>query len=294
MVRVEPVAVPNDHHAEGPLWVDADAALYWVDAFEEPSVQRFEPETGAFASWCMPAAITCLAPRKGGGLLAAMVGGFHFIGPNGVEELVALPDGMVEDEILCDGKCDCAGRFWCVSLDLNLKEPIGNLYRLESDRHCSVVDRGFITGNGVAFSPDYGILYVADSRAETVWAYDFDAERGTIANKRVFFSSRDIVGRVDGATIDSDGNYWCALIQGSAVVAIGPQGRIVERIALPVEYPTMCTFGGRDRDTLYVTSSRQRLSAEQRQRQPLAGTLLAVSGLGARGLPSASFGSGEC
>ena len=83
MPRIGPVSVPADDHGEGPLWIDAEAALYWVDVYEAPSVQRFEPASGRFASWPMPAPITCLAPRKAGGLLAGMRGCFRFIGPNG-------------------------------------------------------------------------------------------------------------------------------------------------------------------------------------------------------------------
>lgn len=290
MLRVEPVSVPDDHHGEGPTWVDREQALYWVDAFEEPSIQRFEPATGRFASWAVHKPVCCLAPCKEGGLVAGMDGGFHLVDPSGVAELAAAPAGLVDGEILCDGKCDSAGRFWCASLDLGLASPIGNLYRLDPDLTVTVMDRGFVTGNGVAFSPDGSVLYVADSRRETVWAYDFDVERGSIANKRVFFSTLELVGRPDGATVDSEGNYWFALVQGSAVVAISPKGKLIERIDLPVEFPTMCTFGGRERDTLYVTTSRQRLNAEQRQRQPLAGSLFAVAGTGARGVPTACFG----
>lgn len=289
MVRVEVVSVPADRHGEGPVWLDTENALVWVDVFEEPSIQRFEPATGTFESWPMPAPITCLAPRRHGGFVAGMEGGFHFIAASGAVEFVADPTSAERLEILGDGKCDPAGRFWCASLDRELKTPLAKLYRLDPDHHWAEMDRGFITGNGVAFAPDGDRLYVADSRSEIVWAYDFDVATGTIAAKRPFFSTSDMVGRVDGATIDSEGNYWCALIQGWAILAIDPRGELVERIELPVESPTMCIFGDVGRDTLYVTTSAQRMNEEMRRDQPLAGSLLAVEGLGVRGLPVMAF-----
>ena len=41
-----------------------------------------------------------------------------------------------------------------------------------------------------------------------------------------------------------------------------PDGRILSTVSLPVSQPTSCAFGGRNLDTLYVTSSRQRMSAD--------------------------------
>ena len=45
-------------------------------------------------------------------------------------------------------------------------------------------------------------------------------------------------------------------------------------IALPVSQPTMCAFAGEALDVLYVTSATDKLTPEQRRREPLAGALL--------------------
>jgi sugar lactone lactonase YvrE len=52
----------------------------------------------------------------------------------------------------------------------------------------------------------------------------------------------------------------------------------------------MCNFGGPDLDVLYVTSGTVFVSEAERARQPLAGALFAVRGLGVRGLPEPIFG----
>lgn len=290
MPDIEVVPVPLDHHGEGPVWLEREETLAWVDVYEEPSIQRFTPETGKFTTQPMPAPLCCLAPRLGGGLLAGMVGGFQLVDEHGKISFIADPSVGGERELLCDGKCDPAGRFWCASLSRDLTTPLGKLYRLDPDGTCTTMDGGFLTGNGVAFSPRADRLYVADSRAEIVWLYDFDVAAGTVHDKRRFFSSVDMPGRPDGATVDSEGNYWCAMVDGSAVIAVEPGGKVIERIVLPVGFPTMCTFGGTRRDVLYVTSSRMRLDEEQRRQQPLAGKLFAIHKTGAQGLPALPFG----
>jgi sugar lactone lactonase YvrE len=290
MAEIEIIDVPKDDHGEGPIWLQGEQALVWIDVYNEPSIQRLDVATGAYSTLAMPRITACLAPRHQGGFLAGMEGGFFIVDGDGQTTLLcdpATPDGQ---EQLNDGKCDSRGRFWCASLIRDMKTPRGRLIRVDPDGNGRSWDEGYLTGNGVAFSPDYERLYVADSRAETIWLYDFDDAAGTIHNRRQFFSTAGMPGRPDGASVDSEGNYWVALIQGAAVIAIDPNGVVVEKIELPVEYPTMCAFGGPANDILYITSSRLSLDEEARKRHPDAGSVIAVHGTGARGLPVAGFG----
>src|SRR5690606_27632193 len=96
-------------------------------------------------------------------------------------------------------------------------------------------------------------------------------------------------GRVDGATYDSEGYYWFALINGWSVIRLDPKGRIDRVVKLPVRRPSMCCFGGDNLDILYVTTSSINLGDGELAQQPLAGTLLAIHGLGVHGLPEPFF-----
>ncbi len=130
---------------------------------------------------------------------------------------------------------------------------------------------------------------MADSRAEAVYAYDFDLDAGTISNRRIFFSTREIEGRCDGATVDAEGYYWCALVHGGQVARVDPAGRFDRFIDLPVKHPTMCTFGGPALDVLYVTSAASMVPEAERSGAPYAGALFAIHGLDVRGLPEPMF-----
>jgi L-arabinonolactonase len=172
----------------------------------------------------------------------------------------------------------------------NLKDPLAALYKLEPNLTCHKMDDGIICSNGMAWSPDDKTMYFADTRAESVFAYDYDINDGTISNKRIFISTADMPGRADGATVDVEGNYWFAHIHGSKILKYDPAGNILQAIDVPVIQPTMCTFGGKGLDVLYVTSATKFMQPGDDKIQPLAGSLFAIYGLGAQGIAEPLFG----
>lgn len=273
---------------EGPCWNSGEGALYFVDALQ-PAIHRWHPVEGS-RTWPMPAIVGSFAMRRSGGLIASLQTGFAAVDlASGAVEPLVDPEPEKPANILNDGKCDRRGRFWCGTRDGALTAPSGALYRLDPDFSVRRMDQGFIVSNGIAFSPDDRTMYFADSRAETVFAYDFDIEEGAISNRRVFFSTRDIDGRCDGATVDAEGFYWCALVHGGRIARVDPKGRFDRIIDMPVKHPTMCVFGGDNLDTLYVTSAASMLSETERAAAPQAGALFAIHGLGTKGLPEPTF-----
>lgn len=287
------VSIACDHVdllGEAPQWHAGEQRLYWVDAFA-PAIRSFDPESGTLSSYPMTTDIGSFVFTAEGDVITGMRSGFHRIDlATGRSVPIANPVARDERLMLNDGKCDRRGRYWCASVHSDFIGAEAEIFRLDPDLSVHVMDRGFIVGNGIAFSPDDRRMYFADSRNETVWVYDLGIETGTISNRRVFFSTRDIDGRVDGATCDRDGNYWCALVHGGAVACISPEGRMIERIAIPAKHPTMVAFGGADLDVLYVTSATILLLPNERAAWPHAGKLFRIDGLGARGVPEPRFG----
>ena len=132
-------------------------------------------------------------------------------------------------------------------------------------------------------------MYYANARSNTVYAFDFDIETGDIANRRDFISTADIPGRVDGANVDTEGCYWAAHIDGWEVARYDPQGNLMRTIPVPVRYPSMCSFGGRELDVLYVTSIGYEVQPGDLESAPLGGTVFAITGTGATGIPEPFF-----
>jgi L-arabinonolactonase len=285
---VEVVRREKNLVGEGPAWNEDEQALYWVD-IEAPAIQRLALD-GTFQSFQMPRPIGSFVFRRGGGLIAGLQGGFCEVDLEaGTVTPIVDPEPEHPDNHLNDGKCDRRGRYWCGTRDTKQTDPTGSIYRLDPDFTVHRMDSGFTVSNGMAFTPDDTRMYFSDSRGETVYAYDFDLKSGSIRNRRVFLSTRDMPGRIDGATCDSDGCYWGALVHDWAVVRFDPNGRLDRIVRLPVRHPTMCTFGGPGMDILYVTSASTWMTEDEAPSQPLAGALFAIHNTGAKGVPEPRF-----
>ena len=190
-----------------------------------------------------------------------------------------------------DGRPDRSGRFWVGSMDQSADGAgtAGFLHRIEPDRSFQTMETGVGVANGLAFSPDGTVMYWADTRRLTVWAYDYDVETGGRRNGRVFLDFADLPGKPDGACVDESGCYWVACVYGWAVLRATPEGDIDRVIELPVEKPSMPAFGGPGLDTMFLTSISTGGSKPAEPGQPLAGALLALDP-GVRGVAEPLFG----
>ena len=115
-----------------------------------------------------------------------------------------------------------------------------------------------ITGpNGLCFSPDYKILYVADTgTGREIRAYDVDG--GRVRNGRrhaqlTLPGSPAGTAAADGMRCDTDGNLWAGARPGVQIIA--PDGVAIGIIRLPENCANVC-FGGAKRNRLFMTASQ--------------------------------------
>jgi len=261
---------------ECPTWELSEGALYWLDVMTG-EIFRLDPVSGNIDIWQTGRKPHALALRRGGGMLLTVRNGFWSFDPESgalAEIRDANPD--LPRNFVNDGKCDSRGRFWAGSTDRDLKPGLGELYRFDPDLSCHRMDTGISLSNGIAWSPDDRLMYYADTGANVIRVYDFDAGAGTVANRRDFASTGDLPGEPDGITTDRDGYVWCAQFNGGCLVRFAPDGAVDRTVELPVSRPTSCQFGGADLDVLYVTSAAMGLSEEEKAGQPEAGGLFAL------------------
>ena len=144
------------------------------------------------------------------------------------------------------------------------------------------VEHPVTTSNGVAFNRDQTLLYHANTPAHRIDVYDYELSTGTPRNKRLFHAfdsdktAVDYGGRPDGAAIDSEDAYWCAMFEGARIVRLSRSGEILQTIPVPARCPTMIAFGGEDLRTLYITTGRKGRSEAELAQYPLSGYLLSV------------------
>jgi sugar lactone lactonase YvrE len=287
MTKVTCVLDAKTFLGEGPLWDVAEQRLYWID-IKRREIHRFDPASGEDEKWSAPEDIGSLAVREQGGLIVALSSGFYrFDLTTAQAELIVDPEPDQPQNRFNDGKPDRRGRFWAGSMHDRETEPTGSLYRLDPDGSCQrMVDGGLAVSNSLCWSPDDRVLYHSCSLQRTVWAWDFDADDGTISNRRELIKLNASDGAPDGATVDAEGYLWIAIWGGWRIDRYAPDGRLHRSIELPVQCPTCPAFGGPDLDILYVTSASNRL--DNPEKQPQAGGIFAVDA-GVGGLPEMRF-----
>ena len=292
--EIEAIAAPASRLGESPLWHPAEQKLYWCD-IPAHRLNRFDPASGQHDSWDLGDDAACCAPLLEGGMLVALRGGLERFDPDtGKCRRIIKAPYDISVERFNDGKADPRGRMWIGTLWEPRDAPKAQLY---------VYDRGELqpragnatTANGLAWSPDGGTMYWSDTRAHTVYAFDFDPATGDLGNRRVFarfapkvdgasessYGGRPDLGtggryggRPDGAAVDGEGAYWCAMYEGSRLVRIAPDGTPLAELPLPVRCPTMPCFGDADLKTLYITTAADGRPADELAAQPLAGRVL--------------------
>jgi len=259
---VERVLRARARLGEGPVWDAATETLPWIDILDH-RVHRFDPATGGNETWDVGEVAGCVWPARDGRLLVALRTRVALLDPaTGALETVAEID-LGRGDRLNDGACDARGRFWIGTI--SKEEGGAALWRVDADGSARRMETGLTVSNGVGWSPDGGTMYLTDSPAQAIHAYDFDADAGTISRRRTFVDVRGEEGFPDGLAVDAEGGVWSARFAGGCVVRYAPDGRETHRVPIPAPRSTSCAFGGVGLRDLYVSTASVGLSEEEIQ-----------------------------
>lgn len=279
---------------ECPVWNAQEQALYWVD-IPAKRLNRWSALDQRTQSWETPEMLACIASNGDGSWMAGMESGLFRIRPQA--------DGTLSSDRLIDvhhpranmrfndGRCDRQGRFWAGTMFMDMAQAsvVGSVYRYEEGQSepLAAYLTDMIVPNGLGFSPDGRVMYLSDSHPsiQKIWAFDYDIDGGTPRNRRLFVDMNHYAGRPDGAAVDAEGCYWICGNDEGLIHRFTPEGKLDRSLAVPVKKPSMCAFGGRELDTLFVTSIRPGGNLDD---QPLAGGVFALQP-GVKGLEEPRF-----
>ncbi|MEY4161065.1 MAG: hypothetical protein RLZZ136_1686 [Pseudomonadota bacterium] len=264
----------KNHLGETPIWSVADQALWWVNCEHEPELHCWHPDSGQHRQWSMPQRIGGFVPKAKGGLLVALGDGLYDFDPERETLNLRVRSPLPAHVKLHECHCDRQGRFWIGSFDkdfpANRAAKGGSIFRLDGEILIPVITE-IAVANAMAFSPDGGTLYIADSATRRVDAYDLNPDSGAISNGRTFLQLHDGEGFVDGATVDSEGGYWLANVGAGALRRYLPDGTLDRIVKLPFSNPTKPAFGGADLKTLFVTSTDMAMTCTMSPTMPNGG-----------------------
>jgi sugar lactone lactonase YvrE len=287
-MKVDVVIEAGATIGEAPTWAAREKAVYWIDV-KKPALYRHDTVTGAARSWPMPSDIGAYAllSDRTGAVVAVRDGIFRLDFDTANLTQLAPPPFDPKLFRFNEGACDATGRFW-VGVMFDPLE--GSAAPQASSLHSFTLAGGLRPEpdaselhNGMAWSPGGRKFYLTHSKRGEIYVFRFEPESGRINDRRLFAKVPESEGVPDGAAVDVDGGYWCALHGAYRLRRYRPDGVVDRDIELPVSQPTMCAFAGPLLDEFYVTSAREKLPPDQLRREPLAGALLRLRP-GAKGI----------
>ncbi len=257
--------------AEGPAWFAAGRYLVWSD-IPNDRMLRWDDTDGSVSVFRQPAMNSnghtvdlqgrlvscehrgrCVSRTEHDGsrtVLASQVDGKRLNSPN---DVVVKSDGSIwftdpSYGIDSDYEGDAA------------TSEIGAccVYRISPDggRIDKVAD-GFVQPNGLAFSPDEAVLYVADTGATHQPGGPHHIRRFKVAGDGVRLNGGEVFaestsGLFDGFRIDSLGHLWTSA--GDGVHCYTPAGELIGKILLPEAVANVC-FGGTKLNRLFICAT---------------------------------------
>lgn len=274
---------------EGALWDHLTQLFYWVD-IDGRQLHIYNLEYGVMESFELPSKVGTVVPYNGYEVVVALEDGAHFFNiKNETLRPLTLIDQQGKDVRFNDGKCDPSGRFWVGTMHSACKEPIGNLYRIDHDGTVHEMLNGITISNGIVWNKAKDNMYYIDTPTGQIVAFNYNDNNGSISKKKVVVEIDEALGSPDGMTIDENDNLWVGMWNGNAVLCFDSQtGEILKRVEVPAHNVTACAFSGPDLDMLFITTSSNDMTKEEKQQYPLAGSLFYVK-TGVRGVESHHF-----
>ena len=261
---------------EGVLWDNRTNSIWWTD-IERCKIYCYQMTADNLTSYDTPERLCSFGFTDDvNWLIAAFETGFAFFKPssgelNFVHEKFSKTSGIRFN----DGRVGPDGSFWVGAMVENTKlntHDLDGLYCLDKDLNLKHHFSGVEISNAICWSPDASQMYFADSPTQKIQVFDFNSQKSTLSNARVFVETSGHV-YPDGAVTDADGNVWNAQWGGSKTVCYSPEGQEIFTLNMPVSQPTCTAFGGEGGQLLFVTSARQNLSKSDLVAQPNAGNL---------------------
>ena len=277
---------------EGSIWHPKEKKLYWVD-IEGKALHIYDPVTKEDKQFPVGARIGTVVPVQNGGALVALQNGIYKMDTKTGK--LCFVNNPLPDTVglrFNDGKCDPAGRFWVGSMGMDSRRKGASLYRIDKDKSIHTMLDSVSISNGIVWTTDKKTMYYNDTPTGTIQGFDYNDKTGEISNRRVVVRIPKGGGGPDGMTIDAEGNLWVALWGSGTVGKFNPlTGELLQKIIVPAPNVSSCAFGGKNLETLYITTARAWVNEAKLKEFPLSGGLFSVKP-GVRGVP-AEFYKGE-
>lgn len=261
------VCNPQAGIGESPV-AGRDGEIVWADPIA-PRLLRFRE--GHLEQVALTRSIWSLAATPSGELGGTLDDGFCTLGADG--GIRPGPNAAVDTGCrFNDMAVDAKGGLWAGAMHKGVLAGRGAIFHAPApDAEPVRVVGGLGVPNGMGFSADGCTLFVIDTLARTLLA--FPVEGAALGEPVIVTDFMNVPGKPDGMAIAPDGNFWVAMWGGACVAQIGRDGALLRTIAIPAPHVSSACLAGA---TLFVTTSRMRLSPQQLTDWPGSGGLFAI------------------
>lgn len=261
---------------EGPLWHPDRGEFFWFD-IEGKTLNNANTNGDILNTWNFDEAVAAAAVIDRDNLLIATASKLiRFSIENDTRELVLPLEADNPDTRSNDSRVDPTGGWWIGTMGTNGSKSAGSVYHYREGK-LEKLFGGIGIPNATCFSPDATIAYWADTPTNIIQKCAMDPETGKPAGPwSDHINTSDHRGHPDGAVVDSEGYLWSARWGGSCVVRHAPDGSIDQIVEVPAPNVTCPAFGGPDLKTMYITTARAGMSAEQLEKYPHAGSVFSI------------------
>ena len=243
---------------EGPLWHPDRETLFWFDIIGNRLLAR-GPE--GLEEWQLGEHHSAAGIVDENTLLVASETGlWTFDIPTGRRSPVSKLEANLPDTRSNDGRADSQGGFWIGTMGKKAEAGRGAIYRYYEGELRPLVS-GMTVPNAICFAPDGACAYFACTAQQKIHRQRLDAKGWPIGEAETFVDLAAEGLYPDGAVVDADAGVWNAQWGAGRVARYTPDGQFDIAIEIPGKNSTCPVFGGRDLETLYVTSAQEGLTS---------------------------------
>ncbi|MEP5758911.1 MAG: SMP-30/gluconolactonase/LRE family protein [Litoreibacter sp.] len=253
--------------SEGPVWFAAGRYLLWSD-IPNNRIMRFDETDGSVSEYRAPSnnsnghtvdrqgrliscehLTRCVTRTEHDGSITVLADRYDGKRLNSPNDVVVKSDGSIwftdpSYGIIMDYE------------GMRAQSEIGacHVYRIDPQTHAvGIVANDYVKPNGLAFSPDESLLYIADTGITHmpdgpahIRRHALDAN-GTLTGGEVFAECSE--GVFDGFRVDIEGRIWTSAADG--VHCLSPEGELIGKVHIPELVGNIC-FGGPKLNRLFI------------------------------------------
>ncbi len=147
--------------------------------------------------------------------------------------------------------------YWTDPTGSSLKEPIGDLYRVQPNGRVDRIGSGLAFPNGIEVDPASKFLYVIESQSKKILRYALPEANDVLGKAEVFYDLEGSGG--DGCAFDAAGNLWVADFhrpdsKTGRITVLSPRAEVLAYLPLPSKVVSNIAFGGPNHDEIFCTT----------------------------------------